>query len=315
MKPDLRLVPLLLAGALASAACDGGVPARTGGDPSATVDGPHSAAAARGVVPIAFEAKKAGSRAFSFPLVEGKVNGQPTRFILDTGAVVHAIDTPVAAAAQLATPAKASSISIDGWGALPEHAVAVRDLPPAIRAHGIGGIIAPQLLVESPDQAVVVDLLNLQLRMRPRSTAASAMADLGPSLSGAGRKLCHADDDGIAGLGLTVAGILDGEPTLLAIDTGASRSIFVEGSRAAARATTHPVIGRTVSTGASVDVTTSIYGGVPIRAGAWTSTVDVGVSVPHRAPHCAVDGRLGMDVLQQCAVAIYGDEMLVSCRR
>jgi hypothetical protein len=259
--------------------------------------------------------KKAGSRAFSFPLVEGKVNGQPTRFILDTGAVVHAIDTPVAAAAQLATPSKASSISIDGWGVLPEHAVAVRDLPPSIRAHGIGGIIAPQLLVESPDQAVVVDLVNLQLRMRPRSAAASAMADLGPTLSGAGRKLCSADADGIAGLGMTVAGTVDGEPTSLAIDTGASRSILVEGSKAAVRATTRPVIGRTVSAGASADVATSIYGGVPISAGAWTSTVDVGVSVPHRPPPCGVDGRLGMDVLQQCAIAIYGDEILVSCRR
>ena len=311
MKPDLRLAPMLFAGALACAACGGGPPARTGDGGGAA----HASASARGAVPIAFEAKRAGSRAFSFPLVEGKVNGQPTRFILDTGAVVHAVDTPVAAAAQLAAPATASSISIDGWGALPEHAVAVRDLPPSIRAHGIGGIIAPQLLVESPDQAVVVDLVNLQLRMRPKSTAASAMGDLGPSLSGAGRKLCPADADGLAGLAFAVDATVDGEPTRLAIDTGASRSMLVEGSKAAARAITRPVLGRTVSAGASADEATSIYGGVPITAGAWTSTVDVGVSVPHRPPPCGVDGRLGMDVLQQCAVAIYGDEMLVSCRR
>ncbi|MDB5220186.1 MAG: hypothetical protein JWO86_8113 [Myxococcaceae bacterium] len=315
MKPDLRFAPMLLAGALACAACGDGPPARTGGDQSATGGGPHPNGAARGVVPIAFEAKKAGSRAFSFPLVEGKVNGQPTRFILDTGAVVHAIDTPVAAAAQLASPAKASSISIDGWGTLPEHAVAVRDLPASIRAHGIGGIIAPQLLVDAPDQAVVVDLVNLQLRMRPKSTAGSAMADLGPSLSGAGRKLCPADADGLPGLGLAIAASVDGEPTWLAIDTGASRTMLVEGSKPAARAITRPVLGRTMSAEASAETATSIYGGVPFVAGAWTSTVDVGVSVPHRPPPCGVDGRLGMDVLQHCAVAISADEMLVSCRR
>ena len=290
-------------------------PARSSGDDAAKGTGARSAASARGVVPIAFEAKKSGSRSFAFPLVEGKVNGQPTRFILDTGAGAHAVDTSLAAAAQLGASPKASSISIDGWGALPEHALVVRELPAGIRAHGIGGIIAPQLLVESPDQTVVVDLANLQLRMLPRSTAAAAMGDLGPSLSGNGTKLCPDDRDGIPGLGLALDGTVDGEPTPLAVDTGASRSILVEGSKAAARALLHPVLGRTVSAGASADVATSIYGGVPFTVGAWSSTVDVGVGVPHRAPPCGASGRLGMDVLQQCAVAISEGEMRVSCRR
>jgi len=315
MKP-LRSGVLAVLGVLACAACDGGPPARTGGDDTAKGTGARPGSSARGVVPIAFEAKKAGSRAFVFPLVEGKINGQPTRFILDTGAGAHALDSAAAAAAQLGSPAKASSISIDGWGALPEHAVAVRDLPAAVRAHGIGGIIAPQLLVESADQTVVVDLLNLQLRMLPKSTAATALADLGPSLSGgSGQKLCPDDVDGIPGLGLVVDATVDGEPTRLALDTGASRSILVEGSKAAARALLHPVLGRSVAVGASADVATSIYGGVPFTAGAWTSTVDVGVGVPHRSPPCGAFGRLGMDVLQQCAVAISQGDMLVSCRR
>lgn len=318
-RPRFATIPTclagVLAGVLACAACDGGPPARSSGDEAAKAAGAGPGAAARGVVPIAFEARKAGARALSFPLVDGKVNGHPTRFILDTGAAVHTIDTTVGAAAQLASPAKASSLSIDGWGALPEHAIVVRELPASLRAHGIGGVIAPQLLVESPDQTVVVDLVNLQLRMLPRSTAATALADLGPSLSGAGRKLCPAESDGIAGLGLAVDATVDGEPTRLAIDTGASRSLLVEGSKAAARALAHPVLGRTVSAGATADVATSIYGGVPFTVGAWTSTVDVGVSVPHRPPPCGVDGRLGMDVLQQCAVAISEGEMLVSCRR
>jgi hypothetical protein len=300
----------------AGGAGGGGPPAQSGGDDAAKgPSGRPGATPARGVVPIAFEAKKTGSRAFVFPLVEGKVNGQPTRFILDTGAGAHALDTAFAAAAQVGSTPKASSISIDGWGALPEHALVVRELSANIRAHGIGGIIAPQLLVESPDQTVVVDLANLQLRMLPRSTAAAAMGDLGPSLSGAGRKLCPDDRDGIPGLGLALDGTVDGEPTPLAVDTGASRTILVEGSKAAARALLHPVLGRTVSAGASADVTTSIYGGVPFTVGAWTSTVDVGVGVPQRTPPCGASGRLGMDVLQQCAVAISEGEVRVSCRR
>lgn len=302
---------------LACAACGGGggAAAKSAGDETTTGKAPLPGAHARGVVPIAFEAKKTSARAFVFPLVEGKVNGQPTRFVLDTGAGVHAVDTTVAASAQLGSPAKASSLSIEGWGALPDHGVAVRELPASLRAHGIGGIIAPQLLVEAPDQTVVVDLANRQLRMLPKSTAATAMADLGPSLTGAARKLCPADTDGIAGLALVVDASVDGEPTHLAIDTGASRSMLVEGSKAAARALAHPVLGRSVAAGVSADVATSIYGGVPLAVGAWTSTGDVGVAVPHRPLPCSAEGRLGMDVLQQCAVAISEGEMLVSCRR
>lgn len=302
-------------GLLACAACGGAPPARGGGDQTMKAGGSRARTSPRGVVPIAFEAKKASSRAFVFPFVDGKVNGQPTRFILDTGAGAHAVDTTVAAAAGLGSQAMASSISIDGWGALPEHGVAVRELPASIRAHGIGGVIAPQLLVESPDQTVVVDFVNQQLRVLPRSTAATAMADLGPSLSGAARKLCPDDHDGVSGLGLAVDATVDGEPTRLAIDSGASRSLLVEGSKAAARALAHPVLGRTVSAGVSADVTTSIYGGVPFTIGAWSGTIDAGVSVPHRAPPCGAEGRLGMDVLQQCAVAISEGEMLLSCRR
>jgi hypothetical protein len=305
-----------VAAMLMSAACGGGPPAQSSADDAVKGGGVRASAAAsaRGV-PIVFEAKKAGSRASVFPLVEGKVNGQPTRFVLDTGAVTHALDTNLAAAAQLGASPKASSVSVDGWGALPEHALVVRELPASLRAHGIGGIIAPQLLVESPDQTVVVDLANLQLRMLPRSTAAAAMSDLGPSLSGTGKKLCPDDRDGISGLGLVLDGTVDGEPTRLAIDTGASRSILAEDSNAAARALLHPVLGRTVSAGTSGDVATSIYGGVPFTVGAWSSTVDVGLGVHQRTPPCGASGRLGMDVLQQCAVAISGAEMLVSCRR
>ena len=163
MKP-LALVPFAL-GALC-AACD------SSGPPPNTAANQASSAKAdvtrRGTVAIAFEAKKPGAKPFPFPLVEGRVGDQPTRFIIDTGATVHAIDTTVAAAANITAPGKASLITLEGWGALPEHAVAVRELPATIRAHGIGGIIAPQLLSEA-GQAVVLDLVNHQMRMRPRN--------------------------------------------------------------------------------------------------------------------------------------------------
>lgn len=300
----------LLALVLTCGACDGGPPARTGGESAS--GGAGSGAPVRGVVPIAFEAKKQGSKPFPFPLVEGKVGNQPARFILDTGAAVHALDTSIGAT--LGAPANASAISIDGWGALPQHAVAVRELSATLRSHGISGIIAPQLLSEG-GQAVVVDLVNQQLRMLPKSTAWSAMEDVGAVLTPpAQRKLCAAEADGVAGLGLALDAAVDGEPTHLAIDTGASRSIIVEGTKGGARAMAHPVLGRTMAAGASSDVATSLYGGVPLKAGAWSSTADIGVTTPHRQAQCGAEGRLGMDVLRDCALALTADEFLVACR-
>jgi hypothetical protein len=290
-------------------ACDGGAPARTPVEQAVS-----GVSTRKGDVPIEFEAKKAGTKAFPFPFVEGTVAGQKTRFLLDTGAAVHAIDASLAAAAQLGSPAKATSITIDGWGALPEHAVVVRELPALLRTHGIGGVIAPQLLAESPDQAVVVDLVNRQLRIRPKSTSSSELADLGTNLSGASRKPCPADSDGIAGRALAVDATVDGEPTHLAIDTGASRTMLLEGSKAGARAAGRPVLGRSVVAGAASDVATSIYGAVPFTVGAWSSPLDVGVGAGHRPPQCGAEGRLGMDVLQQCAIAMTSDELLVACR-
>ena len=308
----LAVLAVLTAGA--SSACDGAAPpAHTGGEPGSSGAGP-AAGGARGVVPLSFEAKKSGSKPFPFAFVDGKVGDQPTRFLIDTGAGVHAIDASVAAAAKVGAPADAAVITIDGWGALPRHAVAVRELPPSIRAHGIGGVIAPQLLAEG-GQAVVVDFINQKMRMSPKSTAWSAMDDVGTLLTPpAQRRPCASDADGIAGVGLAVDGAVDGEPMHLSIDSGASRTMLAEGSKGAAKATAHPVLGRSVAASASADVATSIYGGVPFTVGAWSSTVDVGVTAPNRQPQCGAEGRLGMDVLQQCALAMTAEEFLVACR-
>jgi hypothetical protein len=314
MRLDVKTLILGLSLTFVLSACGESAPPNTAGtnNPNGAPSG--AAGFSHGVVPIAFEAKKAGSKQFPFALVEGKVGDQPVRFILDTGAAVHVIDAQVATAAKIATPANATSISIDGWGVLPSHAALVRELPASIRTHGIGGVISPQLLADA-GQAVVVDLVNQKLRSSPKSMAWSAMEDVGALLTPpAQRKLCAADVEGITGVAMAVDGAVDGEHAHLAIDTGASRSLFLEGSKVGARAQAHPVLGRTMAAGAAADVATSIYGGVPITAGAWSQTADVGLTPPNRPAPCGSEGRLGMDVLHDCALAMTADEFLVACR-
>jgi len=317
MKPSfsaLWLVNVTLAtlATLLSACGETTPPVKTGG--TVISAGGGASEAHRKTAPLVFEAKTAGKKPFPFALVAGKVGDQPTHFIVDTGASAHAIDASIAAAADVASPAKTSSITLDEWGPLGDRPLAIIELPARLKEHGIGGVIAPQQLADAGD-AVVVDLLNRQMRLRPKSTAWTELNDFGVVLTPPEqRKFCAVDAGGMQGLVLAVDGTIEGEPARLAIDTGAGRTRVIEGSKAGAKAATHPVLGRSMAVGAATDVAASIHGGVPIAVGAWATTADVGVAPGERHPQCGYEGRIGMDVLSQCAVGMATDEFLLACR-
>jgi hypothetical protein len=307
------MVGVLVGVARVASGCGG----ETGGapPPRTGAEAPATAAARHGVVALAFEAKKPGSRPLPFAFVEGKIGGQATRFVVDTGAPVHVVDATLASAAQLASPVNASSLSIDGWGALPEHAVVVRELPAVMRAHGIGAILSPQLLAETATDAVVIDFVNRQLRARPQSSAWSELEDLGAVLTPPGpRKFCPVDTGGVPGLVLGVDGTVDGERARLEIDSGASHTMLHEPSQAGVRAAGHAVLGRSMAASDEGDVAVAIHGGVPVRLGAWSTTLDIGVTPAAHHADCGYHGRLGIDVLQQCALAFTTEKVLVACR-
>lgn len=265
---------------------------------------------------LQYEAKKPGSRPFPFPFVEIKVGAETTRFLVDSGATVHSIDSAIVKNAQLVAPVKLTAMTLEGWGAMPDQPVAVVELPSTIRAHGIGGVLSPQLLAKSvgPGQAFAFDLVRGQLRVQPRSAAWASVEELGTALSG-GQKLCNADASGIfpAQL-LTVAANVDGEATTLAVDTGASRTYLMEGSRSGAKAATRPLIGRSAAQSALVELPVALHGGVPITIGAWSNPTEVGLTPGEKDAHCGHEGHLGMDVLQRCAIAFASDEAVLGCR-
>ncbi len=307
----MKLAALVLGVVLSCGACGGEEPAAR--SPANAAQGGGGNVGAPRAVPLAFEAKKQGAKPFPFAFVEGKIGGQNTRFLVDTGASVHTIDSTIAQAAQLASPVKTSSLSIDGWGSLPDHGVAVIELPASIRAHGIGGILSPQLLAEA-GQALVVDLARKEMRQLSRSSAWSQVEDVGTPLTAPSHRFCPADSGGLPGLLVAIDGTVEGEAIRFAIDTGASRSLLLDGSKGGARAAGHPVLGRSVASTSTADVPATIHGGVPLALGAWSTTVDVGLTPGERHAQCAYEGRVGMDVLQYCAIAMTHDEVLVSCR-
>lgn len=305
---------------LAAVACGGEEPgARSAAEGAKAGAGAGGPVGGQRSIELLFEAKKPGSKPFPFPFLEVKVGEHAARFLVDSGASVHAIDSALVKAAQLTEPVRSSAIVIPGWASLPDHAVVVVELPSSIRAHGFSGILSPQLLAEPggagrPGQAVVVDLVKMQMRLVPRSTAWSQVQDLGTLLTAPGQRLCPVDSAGVPGLLVALDGTIDGEPAKLAIDTGTSRSLILEGSKGGARAATHPVLGRSIAHSSMADLPVSIHGGVPLVVGAWSQTADVGVSPGERHAQCGHEARIGMDVLQHCAVAMTADEVVVGCR-
>jgi len=266
---------------------------------------------------LAYEAKKPSARPFPFPFVEVKVGAETTRFLVDTGATAHSIDAAVVRNAQLVTPVRLASVTLEGWGTLPDQPMAVVELSPTIRAHGIGGVLSPQLLAKGlgPGQALAFDMVRGQLRAQPRSAAWANVEELGIALTTGASKLCSTDVSGVAAAQLfTVDSVVDGEATTMVIDSGASRTFFTEGSRAGAKAAARPLIGRSTAQSGLAEVPVALRGGVPLTIGAWSNPSDVGLAPGEKDARCGHEGHLGMDVLQRCAVAYAGDEAILGCR-
>lgn len=299
-----RLAFVFAASSLASlVACDGGPPPNVPGVDNAGASSGGARPGAQKSAVIAIEPRRAGVRHFPLPVVDGRIGDRPTKLVISTGAATHVIDRSLGADAS-------AKISIDGWGDVPAHPAELADLPPHVRNHGVGGIISPQLLVEQ-GQAVVVDLVNKQMRLRPKSMGWSEAGDVGAKMTTAGQaRPCPTD----VGQLLVVDAQVEGAPMKLALDTGASRTIMNEGSAGGAKAAAHDVLGRSVAPSSRSGVATPLHGGVPLAGGTWSTTVDMGVSPGERNAQCGHEGHIGVDILGYCAMAIAADELLVACR-
>lgn len=307
-RPALVLV-LSIAALVGAGACDGGPPPNVAGvDGTAGASGGAAAPGTRKSAVIAIEPRRAGVRQFPLPIVDGRIGDKPVKLVISTGAATHVIDRSLGVDAN-------AKISVEGWGDVPAHAAEIADLPPHVKNHGVGGILSPQLLVEQ-GQAVVVDLVNKQMRLRPKTMGWSEVGDIGAKLTPSGQAhSCATEAAGAPGQLLVVDAQIEGVAQKLSLDTGASRTILLEGSPAAAKAAAHDVLGRSVAPGVRGNVATPLHGGVPITAGSWSTTVDMGIAPGEKHPQCGHEGHIGVDVLAYCALAIASDDVLVACRK
>ena len=180
-------------------------------------------------------------RKFPLPLVHGVIGGVPVWMLVDTGANSHVIASWVARKAGMrmrslgdvgsdhtgqSVPAYSVDnprVVIDDWGALPNAAMLVTDVPQPIEHIGIGAFVSPQWLAGA-GEGVVLDLAAREMRTAPWEQALRSLDERGGvEIAPAGARLCRDDSSAIRGLAFVLPASIDGHAVDLLLSALARR--------------------------------------------------------------------------------------------
>jgi len=256
------------------------------------------------------------------PLIDVLINGQPARLLVDTGASIHLLSETIADKAQLRAGGLATLsdhfgdgskedalrgavITAGDWTLSSDKPVLAKRLPEGFPADGL---LSPQSISTS-GEALVLDLVHGQLSALPWLEAEAKWGDFGTSLAD-DVVVCEGNGSPI---GFLLPVEIAGQKVNLLLDTGANRSNLVLGKSLAEKlkADARPA-GQSTSISKSVD--TSVLPPVPLAIGKYHTTVGL-VLVPNRETfECRRDGVLGLDVLDNCVIAMAGRKLLVQCQ-
>jgi len=202
-----------------------------------------------------------------------------------------------------------STITVDGWGALPDAPTLVTEVPEAIARIGIGAFLSPQEL--DIDSALVLDLARAEMYSTDSAHASAELDGKGANPFTLAARACEDRESAIRGLAFVVPATIEGARVSLLLDTGAHRSDLLATSPAARR-----FLARSVPSGeqvyaASGKISTRVVRGAKIDVGAYSKMTDVEIIPGEPDPSCPRDGVLAMDMLRSCIVvfdrgAVYG---------
>jgi predicted aspartyl protease len=294
-----------------------------------TISGPGAAprSNAADLVPLRYEPSMI-ALGFPSPLLRATVRGQPVWFIVDTGASVNTLASWLVSAAHLEarqTTATATGstgveksvrvvanemIRLDGGRDLTLRKAIVVDFPPIFAEQRIGGLLSPQLLAPG-HSASVLDLRVPTLRFEPFELAVARLGRNRPLIS-SGSRVCRNAESPFENRQYAASVTADGIAGTLLVDTGATSTLAVAGSRIAAALTGRASeTGRTQGVGGDVQ-TTRKAPNVRFERGGTASTIVV--TIGGSTPSCGPDGLIGMDALRQCILVLGESAFAWSCR-
>lgn len=270
----------------------------------------------------------APGRTFPSPLVRGTVNGHETVFIVDTGAQVSVVDAKLATDAALRVVAggaaqdpsgaavamaktEAPNIAVDGLGPLPNRMTAVIAIPELLTKLGIGAILSPQMIA-SDGHRVVLDLARRELRIDDASVTSvvsERVFDLGPL------QVCRYDDKGFGAASLIAKAEIDGVPTTVELDTGASNTFVVADSAIGKKLTQRPDGDRKKSMSAAGEIETARFPSIPAKLGELDITGPLMTMPGARSGACGYEGRIGIDRLRTCMIVVSPRDAWGTCTK
>lgn len=329
-----RLARCLLVVALAAAApaCGGSHEGEAHPRVAAAPRAPEPRPVLRRRAPLRFDL---GGRAFPLPVVKATLAGQPTLFLVDTGANVHVVAGWLAR--KLGLPmkklgdvgsdhvgkvittwrveAQAAALALEGWGPVTTNGLVVTEIPEAIEKMGIGGILCPQRLADEGD-AVLLDLYRGELRSAWWDVAERDLVGRGSALVVAdAQRACQEADGGETGLGYVLPATIEGHAVSLLLDTGAYRSDVFVGSGVGQKLLPRSVPDAEPVYAASGRLVTRKLKDARIVTGEFSAVGDVGLVQGAADGACPRDGVLAMDVLRACALLLGRTRMAGVCTR
>jgi hypothetical protein len=260
---------------------------------------------------------------FPNPFLKAKIAGQEAIFILDTGSNRNFLADWYVRLAKI--PTRAMTDSMVNGSVIPRIAHRIQGrwsdgqrfnlkdtmvvpFPPYFESNHIGGIVSPQFLTPV-GLAAVLDLKTPSLRFAPFTRALSDMQQSNPS---SGRpplhQACHSEEaDQMYLAPVTVAGVTD----LVTIDTGATKTVFSDGSNIA-----HAIADRSEPGPPSEQLAGKMNGERMVRNVQLTRggrSVELNPSIAKPSWPCNSQGLLGMDALRNCLLILGKDQMAFKC--
>lgn len=264
--------------------------------------------------------------------VDGTINGQNVKILLDTGAGVPILAKWVARELELPTQtvggngkvldaqgaplqvelARHVTVDLTGWGPIVETPLFVAELPPEFEQGRVGMLVGPQHIAVD-GRVVVLDLRAGELRAEPSEGAFERAKDTkGLVLSRPWVRGCSSATNRFANIEFEVPMRFNGHEAILTIDTGALSTHVSEDSEAG-KALKALSTQTTPSSGVASSSPAVHVPDVMVEVGDLSRTLDVRVNQTGGTSVCPSDGLLGMDVLVNCTLTMTRTQLVAYC--
>jgi hypothetical protein len=261
------------------------------------------------------------------PFVHVVINGERTILLVDSGATDHALASWFAEQLNIevypspaditvdhdgnqiaAKRARGVQLSLEGWGDVEGSDPFVLELPSIFAEHGIGGILAPQL-IRLPGQRLALDLAGGSLSVESEQCAEHRRTiPRSCLLSAQPVESCASGAHGVGPL-FAVPAVVAGVAARLVVDTGSRETDVFASSAAGSRLANDPAKAVTLGYVASGSSPGTLVPSVKIELGtcAFSEPIVLDSGAPGKL--CKQDGVIGIDVLGSCVLVI-GDRGL-----